>query len=134
MVRAVDGITFDVIPGETLGIVGESGCGKSTTARLIIDLINRDEGAILFEGKAMGEAISPKEYRRHVQMVFQDSFASLNPRMIVRDIVAFGPMVHGVSQKEAEELAYSLLTKVGSTPRALPVAIRMSFRAGSASV
>jgi peptide/nickel transport system ATP-binding protein len=116
VVRAVDGITFDVIPGETLGIVGESGCGKSTTARLIIDLIARDAGAILFEGKAMGEQLSPKEYRRHVQMVFQDSFASLNPRMIVRDIIAFGPMVHGVSRQEAEELAYSLLTKVGLDP------------------
>ncbi len=116
VVRAVDGITFDVIPGETLGIVGESGCGKSTTARLIIDLITRDDGAILFNGKAMGEQLSPKEYRRHVQMVFQDSFASLNPRMIVRDIIAFGPKVHGVSQKEAEELAYSLLEKVGLDP------------------
>ncbi len=116
VVRAVDGISFDVIPGETLGIVGESGCGKSTTARLIIDLIARDEGAILFKGQAMGEQLSPKEYRRHVQMVFQDSFASLNPRMIVRDIIAFGPQVHGVSQAEAEELSYSLLTKVGLDP------------------
>jgi peptide/nickel transport system ATP-binding protein len=116
VVRAVDGISFDVIPGETLGIVGESGCGKSTTARLIIDLITRDEGAILFEGKAMGEELSPKEYRRRVQMVFQDSFASLNPRMIVRDIIAFGPKVHGVPEAEAEELAYSLLTKVGLDP------------------
>ncbi len=116
VVRAVDGITFDVIPGETLGIVGESGCGKSTTARLIIDLIHRDAGAILFEGKAMGETISPREYRRNVQMVFQDSFASLNPRMIVRDIIAFGPKVHGMAQTEAEELAYSLLSKVGLDP------------------
>jgi peptide/nickel transport system ATP-binding protein len=116
VVRAVDGISFDVIPGETLGIVGESGCGKSTTARLIIDLISRDSGAILFEGKAVGEVISPKDYRRHVQMVFQDSFASLNPRMIIRDIIAFGPMVHGLRRDEAEARAYSLLTKVGLDP------------------
>ena len=116
VVRAVDGITFDVVPGETLGIVGESGCGKSTTARLIIDLIERDSGAILFNGKAMGEQLSPKEYRRHVQMVFQDSFASLNPRMIVRDIIAFGPKVHGMARAEAEQLAYRLLEKVGLDP------------------
>ncbi len=79
MVRAVDGISFDVIPGETLGIVGESGCGKSTTARLIIDLIARDDGAILFRGKAMGEQLSPKEYRRHVQMVFPGQLRLAQP-------------------------------------------------------
>jgi peptide/nickel transport system ATP-binding protein len=116
VVRAVDGINFDVLPGETLGIVGESGCGKSTTARLIVDLITRDEGAILYEGKAVGESLSLKDYRQHVQMVFQDSFASLNPRMIVRDIIAFGPMVHGMGRTEAEALAYTLLTKVGLDP------------------
>jgi peptide/nickel transport system ATP-binding protein len=116
VVRAVDGISFDVMSGETLGIVGESGCGKSTTARLIIDLINRDTGAILLDGKAMGETLSTKEYRRTVQMVFQDSFASLNPRMIVRDIIAFGPKVHGMATQEAERLAYALLEKVGLDP------------------
>ncbi len=133
VVRAVDGISFDVIPGETLGIVGESGCGKSTTARLIIDLIARDEGAILFKGQAMGEQLSPKEYRRHVQMVFQDSFASLNPRMIVRDIIAFGPQVHGVSQAEGRSSPTRCSPRSASIRRASPGAIRTSSPAASGS-
>lgn len=116
VVRAVDGLTFDVFPGETLGIVGESGCGKSTTARLLVDLLNRDSGVITLEGKAIGTEISGKEFRRRVQMVFQDSFASLNPRMIIRDIIAFGPKVHGISAAEAEKLSYELMEHVGLEP------------------
>jgi peptide/nickel transport system ATP-binding protein len=117
IVRAVDGVTFEVMAGETLGIVGESGCGKSTTARLIVDLITRDEGTILLDNQRIGLEMPAKAFRRAVQMVFQDSFASLNPRMIVRDIIAFGPKVHGVPEKEAEERAYSLLSRVGLEPQ-----------------
>lgn len=116
VVRAVDNISFDVTTGETLGIVGESGCGKSTTARLIIDLVERDAGVIQLDGQVIGEGVSAKDYRRNVQMVFQDSYASLNPRMIVRDTIAFGPKVHGIAQAEAEELTYALLMKVGLEP------------------
>ncbi|MGL4811233.1 MAG: ABC transporter ATP-binding protein [Beijerinckiaceae bacterium] len=116
VVRAVDGLTFDVYAGETLGIVGESGCGKSTTARLLVDLISRDAGGITLDGKQVGTEIPQREFRRRVQMVFQDSFASLNPRMIIRDIIAFGPKVHGATQKEAEQTAYDLLQHVGLEP------------------
>ncbi|MGL4323951.1 MAG: ABC transporter ATP-binding protein [Beijerinckiaceae bacterium] len=116
IVRAVDGLTFDVYAGETLGIVGESGCGKSTTARLLVDLISRDSGTITLDGKSVGDEIPPREFRRRVQMVFQDSFASLNPRMIIRDIIAFGPKVHGVSESDAETIAYDLLNHVGLDP------------------
>src|ERR1700748_1343354 len=86
-VRAVDGLTFDVAKGETLGIVGESGCGKSTLARLLIQLIQPDDGEIIFDGDEVGAmyGISVSELRRNVQMVFQDSYSSLNPRLPLAD-------------------------------------------------
>src|ERR1700754_4800734 len=96
-VRAVDDVSFAVMKGETLGIVGESGCGKSTTARLLMHLMARDAGAILFDGMQAGEALSLRELRRGMQMVFQDSYASLNPRMTVEESLAFGPKVHGMA-------------------------------------
>ena len=85
-VQAVDGISFTVAKGETLGIVGESGCGKSTTARLLMHLIEPDAGAIVFDGDAVGAAqrhLGRTTLRRQVQMVFQDSYSSLNPRMTI---------------------------------------------------
>ena len=96
-VRAVDGISFTVGKGETLGVVGESGCGKSTLARLLLHLIVPDAGELVFDGEAVGEAsgILLKDLRRQAQMVFQDSASSLNPRMPVRDSVAFGPLGAG---------------------------------------
>src|ERR1700754_2592454 len=78
VVRAVDDVSFAVDKGEVLGIVGESGCGKSTTARLIIGLIAPDAGEITLDGEPVGPALSLRELRRRVQMVFQDSYASLN--------------------------------------------------------
>ena len=116
-VQAVDGVSFDVKSGETLGIVGESGCGKSTTARLLMRLISPDSGDIIIDGKQVGPGgISLRDMRRQMQMVFQDSFASLNPRLTIEDTIAFGPMVHGTSQAEARTRARDLLAKVGLDP------------------
>lgn len=118
VVRAVDGVDFDVLKGETLGIVGESGCGKSTTAKLLMGLIERDAGGLLYDGQAVGERAMPwRSYRREVQMVFQDSYASLNPRMTVEQSIAFGPKVNGVPGREAVERARALLARVGLEPR-----------------
>src|SRR3954464_10448299 len=91
MVQAVDGVSFSIARGETLGIVGESGCGKSTTARLLMHLIEPDDGEIRFDGKTVGSrGFDVRELRRQMQMVFQDSYASLNPRLAVQDSIAFG--------------------------------------------
>ena len=117
VVRAVDQIDFDVMPGETLGVVGESGCGKSTTARLLMQLINPTAGEVTFDGTVVGGRDLPlKEFRRQVQMVFQDSYASLNPRLTIEDSIAFGPQVHGVSKQESLARAHDLLERVGLSP------------------
>ena len=115
-VQAVDGISFEVARGETLGIVGESGCGKSTTARLLVRLVEPDEGEIIFDGLGLGDGMTLSELRRQAQMVFQDSYASLNPRLAVGDSIAFGPRVHGMKASEARALAQELLRKVGLDP------------------
>ena len=114
-VKAVDQVSFDVQRGETLGIVGESGCGKSTTARLILRLIEPDAGEVCFDGRPVLR-VSPAElrtYRRQVQMVFQDPYSSLNPRMNIEDAVAFNVLVHGASRREARAKAWDVLNKVG---------------------
>jgi peptide/nickel transport system ATP-binding protein len=116
VVRAVDDVSFSVDKGEVLGIVGESGCGKSTTARLVIGLIEPDAGSIVLDGEQLGSSLSLRELRRDVQMVFQDSYASLNPRLTVEDSIAFGPKVHGVAASEARARAHDLLRKVGLDP------------------
>jgi peptide/nickel transport system ATP-binding protein len=121
VVRAVDGVTFDVLKGETLGIVGESGCGKSTTARLLMRLLDPDSGTMIFDGETVGGSdqtggVSLRDYRRQVQMVFQDSYASLNPRLPIEDTIAFAPKVHGLSASEASARAQELLAAVGLAP------------------
>jgi peptide/nickel transport system ATP-binding protein len=116
VVHAVDDVSFSVEKGEVLGIVGESGCGKSTTARLIIGLISPDAGDIVLDGESVGPALSLREVRRCVQMVFQDSYASLNPRLTVEATIAFGPKVHGIAPAEARGRAHELLRKVGLDP------------------
>src|SRR3954447_19437638 len=107
-VQAVDDVSFSVRKGETLGIVGESCCGKSTTARLLMRLMEPDAGQMVFDGEAVGANVQAgglalKDYRRQVQMVFQDSYASLNPRLPIEDSIAFAPKVHGVPAAEARE-------------------------------
>ncbi len=117
-VHAVDDINFSVAKGTTLGIVGESGCGKSTTARLIAKLMPPDGGELIFDGEGVGEfgGIELKTFRRHLQMVFQDSFASLNPRLTIIDTIAYGPKVHGLSSAAARERARQLMSRVGLDP------------------
>jgi peptide/nickel transport system ATP-binding protein len=118
VVRAVDNISFDVFKGETLGVVGESGCGKSTTARLLMNLIERNAGDIVFDAQTVGsQSLTLKDFRRQAQMVFQDSYASLNPRLTIEDSIAFAPQVHGVDKKSAVERARDLLVRVGLEPR-----------------
>jgi peptide/nickel transport system ATP-binding protein len=118
-VQAVDDVSFLVRKGETLGIVGESGCGKSTTARLLMRLIEPDAGAIVFDGDAVGDrhGITVSAMRRQMQMVFQDSYSSLNPRMTTAESVAYAPRMHGLPAKEATERADNLLAQVGLNPR-----------------
>jgi peptide/nickel transport system ATP-binding protein len=116
--RAVDRVTFTVGKGETLGVVGESGCGKSTTARLLMGLIRPDSGEMIFDGQPIGtpDGLDLRELRRRMQMVFQDSYASLNPRLTIGDSLAFAPSVHGVPKREALEAASVLLHQVGLNP------------------
>jgi len=117
-VRAVDGVDFEVLKGETLGVVGESGCGKSTTARLVMQLLAQDRGELVFDGLTVGShRLSLREFRRQAQMVFQDSYSSLNPRMTIEDSVAFAPTVHGVPRAQAVTAARELLERVGLQPQ-----------------
>ena len=116
-VHAVDGVSFDILKGETLGIVGESGCGKSTTSRLIMALMQPTAGEILFDGQPVGHGgLTLKQYRRQVQMVFQDSYSSLNPRLTVQESIAFAPKVHGLDGHRAVARAHELLAAVGLSP------------------
>lgn len=113
-VKAVDGVSFDVPKGETLGLVGESGCGKSTTVRAMLRLIDATSGSVKLEGREVlglkGEALRVR--RRDMQMVFQDPYASLNPRMTVFDILAEPLRVHGVAERRSDlEARVSTLMK-----------------------
>jgi len=118
-VHAVDDISFKVNRGETLGLVGESGCGKTTTGRTIVQLYKATQGSVMFQGKDLtkihGEEL--RKVRRSIQMIFQDPYASLNPRMTVEQIISEPLVVHGLaSGKDLREKVKELLTQVGLNP------------------
>ncbi|MER9999044.1 ABC transporter ATP-binding protein [Mesorhizobium sp. M0051] len=115
IVHAVKQVSFEVRQGRTLGIVGESGSGKSSLGRVLLKLLDSDGGSILFDGKDIA-ALSDSEFRPmrpHIQMIFQDPFASLNPRQTIAKILTVGPMAHGLSAPEARAKALRLLRLVG---------------------
>ncbi|MBX3642705.1 MAG: dipeptide ABC transporter ATP-binding protein [Rubrivivax sp.] len=119
-VHAVDGVSFDLAAGETLGLVGESGCGKSTTGRCVLRLIEPTAGEVLFEGRDVG-AMAPDALRalaRDMQIIFQDPFASLNPRMTVGAIVGEGLVIHklAANPRDIAERVAQLLQTVGLSP------------------
>ncbi len=118
-VRAVDGVSFDVKRGETLGLVGESGCGKSTTGRTILQLYRPTSGSVVFDGRELttmkGEEL--RSLRREMQIIFQDPFASLNPRMTVGNIVSEPMRIHNILRgRELRENVEALLERVGLNP------------------
>ncbi len=119
VVRAVDGVTFEIFQGETLGLVGESGCGKSTVGRCLLRLIEPTRGEISFAGQDVtamkGGAL--RRLRRQMQIIFQDPYASLNPRLKVRDIVAEPLVIHSIGNKDERSARVAdLLKKVGLDP------------------
>lgn len=118
-VKAVDNVSFDIFKGETLGLVGESGCGKSTTGRLILNLITPTQGEVLFEGKNLYHLNNKamRSMRRDMQIVFQDPYASLNPRMNISDIIREPMVVHGIGDRsEQMKKVNQLLDFVGLAP------------------
>jgi oligopeptide transport system ATP-binding protein len=118
-VKAVDGISFFVREGETLGLVGESGCGKSTTGRAILQLYRPTEGTITFDGTVLNKlkGRSLRAFRRRMQMIFQDPYSSLNPRMSVQSIISEPMVIHGLYKgRERRERVEYLLEQVGLNP------------------
>ena len=118
-VRAVQGVSFDVKPGETLGLVGESGCGKSTTGRLILRLLEPTSGEVRFEGRDVFalDAGELRRMRRRMQIIFQDPFSSLNPRMTIGAIVREGLTIHRLAEGDAADARVrQLLEEVGLRP------------------
>ncbi|MGL4388597.1 MAG: ATP-binding cassette domain-containing protein, partial [Brevinema sp.] len=117
IVHAVDGVSFNIPEGKTLGVVGESGCGKSTTGRLLLRLIEPNDGEVIFEGQDILK-LPPEQMRMmrsHMQLIFQDPYASLNPRMSVGEIIGEPLLVHGLEKKgpALTEKVYKIMDTVG---------------------
>ena len=116
-VKSVDDVSFDVYPGETLGLVGESGCGKTTLGRSILRLVEPTSGSVIFEGKDVSKMSDKdlREYRKEAQIIFQDPYSSLNPRISIGDAIAEPMMVHGIETdaKKRRERVCHLLEEVG---------------------
>lgn len=113
--KAVDDVSFSIQKGETLGLVGESGCGKSTTGRMLMKLLEPTEGQIVFEGKDLSELNKSeiRSARKNFQMIFQDPYASLNPRMKIKDIINEPLVIHGYDIEQREQRVNELLDIVG---------------------
>lgn len=140
-VQAVDDVSFYIKKGETLGLVGESGCGKTTVGRTLLRLYEPTDGTIIYDGDVIFDkkkkiAVNMLPYRRKMQMVFQDPYASLDPRMTIGDIVGEAIDIHhlAANKKERRDKSYRFLRPSALTANT-PTAIRTSFRAvrGSAS-
>lgn len=119
VVKAVDGVSFNILAGETLGLVGESGCGKSTVGRCILRLIEPSSGEVFFENTDIVKVGNQqmREFRREMQIIFQDPYASLNPRLSVLSIISEPLKIHGIGNKtEQKERVGELLKKVGLDP------------------
>jgi oligopeptide transport system ATP-binding protein len=120
VVRAVDGVSFNIFSGETLGLVGESGCGKSTVGRCILRLHEPTSGSVFFEGQDIVPLHNRElqALRREMQIIFQDPYASLNPRLSIRSIISEPLKIHGIGDKnEQRERVADLLSKVGLDPK-----------------
>lgn len=118
-VKAVNDVSFDIKKGETLGLVGESGCGKTTIGRTLLHLIKPTSGTVTFKGRDVGEIYrqSNAELRRLMQIIFQDPYGSLNPRMNVAQIIGEAPLYHGlVTHKQLDEYVIDIMRKVGLRP------------------
>ena len=113
--KAVDHVSFEIYKGETVGLVGESGCGKSTMGRCMIRLYEPTSGEVIYDGKNITKltAAEKKDFCKKVQMIFQNPYSSLNPRMTVKEIVGEGLKQHGMTQKEVDEKVEKLLETVG---------------------
>jgi len=135
VVHAVDQVSLNITQGEVVGLAGESGCGKSTLGRMVAGILPLSQGAIFYNGKdvAQLDAEELKQYMLNIQMIFQDPFASLNPRKRVRDIIVEAPLVHGITKKsETDVYLDKVMLRCGLDPvfkRRYPT----SFPAASAS-